>query len=223
MSRRNFGTPQRMVEADQLGRYSVLRNVRGHLNYANVVATVAVFIALGGTSYAVVSLPRNSVGQRQLKSSSVGSAELRAGAIRSKNIHNGSVATRDLSKGAKRDLRGQQGPPGSQGPPGAAAVTLSVAVATSGATVSGNGTSEHSATAAGVYEVSFPRVSGPGNQDLRGCRAVATLSRADDGSTPTIAPNGEIVTEPTQDGVTVHTYNSAGSPTDLPFHLIVVC
>jgi hypothetical protein len=38
-----------------------------HLSYANVVATLALFIALGGASYAARSLPQNSVGTSQLK------------------------------------------------------------------------------------------------------------------------------------------------------------
>ena len=37
----------------------------------NVVAYVALFVALGGTSYAAVSLPAGSVGNRQLKNHSI--------------------------------------------------------------------------------------------------------------------------------------------------------
>jgi hypothetical protein len=200
----------------------VIHNARAHLTYANVMATVAAFVALGGTSYAVASLPRDSVGQRQLKPNSVGTSELRTSAVRSKDIHNGSVAARDLSTSAKKTLRGQQGPQGIQGPSGTPAVTLSAAVAVTGRAVSGNGISQRSQST-GVYTVSFPRPDGPGNRDLRNCRAVASLSLADVGATPAVAPNGEVVTEPTADGVTVHTYNSQGQPTDLPFHLIAVC
>jgi hypothetical protein len=36
------------------------------LSYANVVATLALFIALGGATYAAVELPANSVGVRQI-------------------------------------------------------------------------------------------------------------------------------------------------------------
>jgi hypothetical protein len=45
----------------------VLSKLRASLTYANVMATVAVFVAVGGTSYAVAQLPRNSVGSKQLK------------------------------------------------------------------------------------------------------------------------------------------------------------
>ncbi len=35
--------------------------VRPHLSYANVMATIAVFLVLGGSAYAAFHLPRNSV------------------------------------------------------------------------------------------------------------------------------------------------------------------
>lgn len=35
--------------------------------YSSVVATLALFIALRGVSYAAVSLPRNSVGSAQIR------------------------------------------------------------------------------------------------------------------------------------------------------------
>jgi hypothetical protein len=45
--------------------------------YSNVVATLALFIALGGTSYAVTQLPRNSVGSDQIRKGAVASSEVR--------------------------------------------------------------------------------------------------------------------------------------------------
>jgi hypothetical protein len=38
---------------------------------SNVIAYLALFVALGGTSYAAINLPANSVGTRQLKNGSV--------------------------------------------------------------------------------------------------------------------------------------------------------
>ena len=38
------------------------RRIRDRLTYANVTATLALFIALGGSSYAALKLPRDSVG-----------------------------------------------------------------------------------------------------------------------------------------------------------------
>ena len=38
-----------------------MRRIRGKLSYANVVATLALFIALGGTSYAALTITGNNV------------------------------------------------------------------------------------------------------------------------------------------------------------------
>jgi hypothetical protein len=48
-----------------------MRRIAGTPNYANVTATLALFISLGGASYAAVALPANSVGPRQLRPGSV--------------------------------------------------------------------------------------------------------------------------------------------------------
>jgi hypothetical protein len=44
--------------------------------YSNVVATLALFIALGGISYAATQLPNNSVGTRQIKNKAVTKAKI---------------------------------------------------------------------------------------------------------------------------------------------------
>jgi hypothetical protein len=78
---------------------------RPRLTYANVISTIALFVALGGTSYAVA---RNSIGTAQLKTNAVTSAK----------VKNGSLRTGDLAPAARI---GQRGPRGPQGPPGAGA------------------------------------------------------------------------------------------------------
>jgi len=47
-------------------RSARVARVRGRVTYANVVATLALFLALGGGAYAAFKLPANSVGTRQL-------------------------------------------------------------------------------------------------------------------------------------------------------------
>ena len=39
---------------------------RSHLSFANVISVIALFVALGGASYAAVTLPKNSVGAKQI-------------------------------------------------------------------------------------------------------------------------------------------------------------
>src|SRR6478609_8365985 len=99
----------------------LLSRLRGHLSYANVIATLALFIALGGGAYAAATLPRNSVGANQLRSNSVSAAKIRTGAVHSSDIANGTVSLTDISTNARAALRGNQGPagiPGSTGPAG---------------------------------------------------------------------------------------------------------
>ena len=54
--------------------------LRPHLTYANVMASIAVSVAMGGGAYAL-TLPRNSVGSPQIKRNAVGASEIRQGAV----------------------------------------------------------------------------------------------------------------------------------------------
>jgi hypothetical protein len=58
-----------------------MKRVGSHLTYANVMATIAVFVALGGVSYAALKLPKNSVGTKQLKKNAVTTPKLKNGAV----------------------------------------------------------------------------------------------------------------------------------------------
>ncbi len=64
--------------------------LRGRLTYANVMATVAVFVALGGSSYAALSLPKKSVGTKQLKRNAITSSKVRNGAITGADVNESS-------------------------------------------------------------------------------------------------------------------------------------
>jgi hypothetical protein len=81
---------------------------RARLSYGNVVATLALFIALSGTSYAALKLPRNSVGNAQIRNDAVTSAK----------VQNGSMQLEDFSAAQQAALRGAQGPQGALGPQG---------------------------------------------------------------------------------------------------------
>lgn len=71
-----------------------------------VLAIVALFVALGGSSYAAVSLPKASVGAPQIKQS----------AVNSKKVLDGSLLAKDFKQGQLP--QGEQGPAGPQGPQG---------------------------------------------------------------------------------------------------------
>ena len=56
--------------------------MRARLTYANVTATLALFLALGGVSWAAIDLPARSVGTRELKNNAVKSNKIADGAVR---------------------------------------------------------------------------------------------------------------------------------------------
>jgi hypothetical protein len=83
----------------------MIERVRAHLSYANVMATLAVFIALGGASYAAFSLPRDSVGSRELKNASVGTKELKRTSVGTGELKLESVTSGQLQEGSVRHDR----------------------------------------------------------------------------------------------------------------------
>ncbi|MBN8868257.1 MAG: hypothetical protein J0H66_00080 [Solirubrobacterales bacterium] len=82
--------------------------LKGRLTFSNVVAVIALFIALGGASYAAVKIPKNSVGTKQLKKN----------AVNSNKVKNHSLLAKDFKKG--QIPKGATGPKGPVGATGAA-------------------------------------------------------------------------------------------------------
>jgi hypothetical protein len=83
--------------------------LRGRLTYANVMATVAVFIALGGASYAATQLPKNAVGTKQLKKNAVTPAKIKNGAVTAKKVKGGSLTGNVLADGTITGAKVQDG------------------------------------------------------------------------------------------------------------------
>jgi hypothetical protein len=79
----------------------------------NLVAYLALFAALGGTSYAAIKLPRNSVGKAQIRRNAVTSAKVRDRSLLARDFKKG-----QLPAGPQGDT-GPQGPAGQDGAPGA--------------------------------------------------------------------------------------------------------
>ncbi|MFM7553660.1 MAG: collagen-like protein [Actinomycetota bacterium] len=93
--------------------------VRRRLTYANVMATIAVFLALGGTSYAVTALPKNSVGTQQLKKNAVTGVKVKDGSLSSADFAAGTLLKGDTGATGATGPAGPQGETGSAGPAGA--------------------------------------------------------------------------------------------------------
>jgi hypothetical protein len=67
-----------------------------NLSYANVTASLALFVALGGTGYAAIKLPANSVGAKQIKKSAVTNKKIGADAVTGSKVKNSSLTAADL-------------------------------------------------------------------------------------------------------------------------------
>jgi len=205
---------------------------RRHITYANVCSSLALFLALGGTSYAAFKLPRDSVGARELRSGSVASSELR----------DGSIGARDLSAGARASLAGSAGPAGAPGPVGAPgqrgpvgpvgptgatgpkgdegptgragkdASTMRVAVSAGAATYNSGFDASAERIGNGDYRVTFA------SRSAAGCVYSATLATVGG-----ISPDADRITVDS-DGAAVRVRTYAGlTPQNSGFHLIVVC
>jgi hypothetical protein len=85
----------------------IFRNGR----YANVTATMALVLALGGTSYAAIKLPRNSVTSKTVKDRS----------LLSKDFKRGQLPAGKKGPAGPAGPQGAQGPQGATGPAGATA------------------------------------------------------------------------------------------------------
>lgn len=187
--------------------------LRSKLSFANVTSCLALFIALGGTGYAAVTLPRNSVGSAQLRSKAVGSSELRSNAVTSRAIKNGSVRTTDMSASARVSLRGQVGPAGPAGP---ASVAFRAAVPSGGTVAVGNATRATHVGGTNEYAVEFPR-------DITTCVATATLAAVQSGPATDLPEAGRITVAATGATVVVKTFKADGTPGEQPFNLLVAC
>jgi hypothetical protein len=197
---------------------------RKRLNFANVTSMIALFVALGGTSYAAATLPRNSVGKGQIRANAVGkseaapnsvgkaeistssvgrseiatngvaASEVKANAIDSDEIADGGLQAADLSAAAQSAING---------------VKFHSAVTAAGAQSAGNAKGVTKG-AAGIYTVDL-------GADVSACQYAATVTDATPGFA-SVTPNAT-----NKNILTVSTFTTAGVAADRAFNLIVVC
>ena len=92
---------------------------------AIVVALVALFIALGGTSYSVVRLSKNSVDSSAIKNGAVHRADIAHNAIDTSKVADHTLLALDFKTGQlPTGAQGLPGPPGPKGDPGATRLTV---------------------------------------------------------------------------------------------------
>ena len=97
----------------------MLTKIRSHASFSNVVAVMALFVALGGTSYAATR-----IGSKQIRNNSVRSVDIKNRTIKSKDIARGVIGS-TLQSTAAQAVR-------DAGPSNVGASTSFTAVATLG-------------------------------------------------------------------------------------------
>jgi hypothetical protein len=198
------------------------------LSFANVTSALALFIALGGTSYAAATLTTNSVNKSHLRTNSVGkseirsravgpsevatnaigSSELRTDAVGTADVRDGSLEAADLSTAGRTALAAQN------------AVTFRASGTAAGALTSGNARSL-ARTAEGVYTVEL-------GTDVSSCSYSADVTGVKNGAAieEPVAP-GHAIASPaaTNTQVVVRTFTAADPPVaeNRPFSLLVAC
>jgi hypothetical protein len=92
-----------------------MATLRARLTYANVMATIAVFVALGGSSYAAIK-----VTGRDVVNSSLTGKDVKNSSLFGRDVRNGSLRGADFKAGElPAGQRGPEGPQGSNGTDGA--------------------------------------------------------------------------------------------------------
>ena len=177
----------------------MLRRLISSLTYANVIATLALFLALGGSAIAVSQLPRGSVGTAQLRKSAVTESKVKNRSLLARDFKRGQLPAGpkgDLGPAGPMGPQGPQGPQGAQGSqgldgePGATNVTvkrpLLATVLAPGETTSVTITcpADHRATGGGVV----------GTQGVTndGIRMVFSGPAWDNGGSLSVAVNGQV-------------------------------
>lgn len=77
-----------------------LNRLAGQLTSAHLVAWLALFIALGGSAFAVTQIPRNSIGPQQLKRGAVQAQHIRGGAVNRHKIAPRAINNTRIAAGA---------------------------------------------------------------------------------------------------------------------------
>ena len=188
-----------------------VRKILGRLTYANVMATVAVFIALGGAGYAAIKLPKNSVGAKQLRRRAVTPAKLSPASISALAGARGPAGPQGPA--GAQGLTGPQGPAGVQGikgDPGTPATSLLASVSATGQLLGGSGATE-AGQVEKAYEVNFDR-------DVSDC--IYQVEVAEPGAKSFTAAYPD---EEDGSGVIVETSEKTGSSAQEAFYLAVFC
>lgn len=191
---------------------------------ALVIACIALFVALTGTSIAAISqLPRASVGTPQLKRNAVTAQKVNPNAIRTGHVLNGTLLSEDFKAGqipaGPQGAQGPAGPAGPSGPQGRWAHvsgTGTIIAQSGGVTVIAGGT--------GTYFVSFTGATIVDKPVLATASRTSSLTYHYVTATPCGgAPQGVACTQSNNTNtVLVNTLTEAGALSNESFYVMVV-
>jgi len=168
---------------------------------AMAVALLALFMAMGGSAYALV------VTSGTIKNNTIRSADVRNGALLGKDMRKDGVGGGAIKESTLATV------PGALVAHGSARFSV---VNAGGQQVRGRGTTSVARTAEGRYQAIF-------DADVRGCGYYATVG----GPTAAAPPdNGQITVSSLAsnvNGVDIRTTGAGGNDANKPFHLVVLC
>jgi hypothetical protein len=168
---------------------------------AMAVALLALFMAMGGSAYALV------VTSGSIKNNTIRSQDVRNGGLVGKDVRANGLGGRAIKESTLETV------PGAFIAHGSAHFAV---VNAGGQQVRARGTTSAARTAEGRYQVIFDR-------DVRGCAYWATIG----GPTAAVPPdNGQITVSglgSNVNGVDIRTTGANGNDANKPFHLLVLC
>ena len=198
----------------------MLGKLRPHLTYANVAATLALVIAVGGGSaWAAQKIRTRNIAYHAVTASKVNynaitASKVKNGSLSGRELRDSSVTTEDVRNGTLRseDFGAGQLPKGDKGDKGDPATSLHGTVSAIGVLTFGSGvTSVVRGAEVGIYAVTFDR-------DVSRCSVVGTVANTGGGSVSAAHAGAA-----TPQRVDFRTRDLAGTLADLPFCFAVFC
>lgn len=181
---------------------------------SNVVAYLALFVALGGTSYAAANIT-----SAQIKNGTIQGKDIKDGSVKSPDVGNGSLLAKDFKKG--QIPAGAKGATGATGPQGAAGSALGYAHINFDGSIDASRSKNvlkarlYGSGSPGTYCVSFTfapkNVSATMNGGLAGGRITVFYQ----------PPNQECAPDGTSYQITVSVSDSQGNPASGAFDIVV--
>lgn len=200
---------------------SVWSRLRARVSPALVVALIALFVALGGTGYAVSQLPPNSVGSAQVKDHSLLRKDFKQGQL----LHGPRGPQGPAGEQGPEGEPGADGLDGDEGPPGPPAATAFVTADATGAVLDERGIESVTLQTGSTYLVGF-------TDDLSACAVSVTVVNATKAADPSAIPTGGTAAAVFVGGASLPTgadsaiwvrIRDGGSDVQRPFQVTVLC